>query len=200
MLRLAYSREPRWIEIGGGAALQVEPATIFHVYAAQGRASELLADLKDAGEAVTLVGGHIVNVPDLTEPGREQSTLEALFVISLGEELITGWRNVRSEEGTDLDFDRALICVLFEDELIAAKFLREARGPLHEVSAEGNVSGPLPNGTSERAGEKPTATDAPTREPPAPPRRRIGARIMSMLRAATKGGWFGRPSKQTPGA
>ncbi len=199
-LRLAYGREPRWIDIGGGAELLAEPATLYAVYAAQARAAAVLSDLKDAGDAVTVVGGHIVNVPDLSEPAREQSTLEALFVISLGELLISDWRNVRSADDTDLDFDPALISVLFEDELIAARFLREVRGPLHEVDLEGNVSGLSPSGTSERAGDEPTAMPAWTKAPPAPPRTPISARITNMLRARLKAAWSGVRFRRTPGA
>ncbi|MBN9304112.1 MAG: hypothetical protein BGO82_17205 [Devosia sp. 67-54] len=200
MLRLVYSREPRWIEIGGGAELCIEPATIYQVYAAQARAAALLSDLKDAGAAVSMVGGQVVNVPDLSEPEREQSTLEALFVISLGELLISDWRNVRSADGTDLDFDPALIVVLFEDETIAARFLREARGPLHEVDLEGNGFPASPSGISERGGDEATAMPAATKAPPAPRRARMSARIISSLRALLKGAWFGKRSGPTPGA
>jgi hypothetical protein len=139
-IRLKVDREPRWVEIGDGAALLVRPATTMLVYAARGKAAALMAQFKQAGEAITAVGGRIEDVPDISDDEREQSALQAMFIVALAEEAAEGWRGVLPEEGdTPLAFDASLLATLFADETRASKFVAEYLVSLHDVSAEGNV-------------------------------------------------------------
>lgn len=135
-IRLVSNREPRWIEIGSGAAVLCEAPTTFRVFAARGKADAIVTELKEAGTVVTQMGGEIVGVPDLSDAEHEASVREAAFIIALGELVITDWRNVLSADGTVLGFDATMIADLLSDQAIALEFRSGYLKPLYEVVDE----------------------------------------------------------------
>ena len=135
-LTLGKPREGGWLPLHHGAALHMEPATTAMVQLAQARADALLADLKEAGEAVTKAGGHIVDVPDLAEDDVCEGVRRALFIVSLAELGATDWRNVLDADGNPLAFDRTLLAMLFTDPLVSQSFVpRYLAGVFAEIEA-----------------------------------------------------------------
>lgn len=170
MLKLTRRTEPEWIEVGGGAAVLAMPPTTILVYAARARAEALLADLVSAGEAVTKAGGHITGALDTESDEGKAGITHMLFVVSLAEIAIVDWRGVGDVDGKVLKFDASLVSHLLADSTAADNFQRRYLTPINEVVDEGNVSRPLPNGNSGRAGAAPTAKAAKRRARPAPRR------------------------------
>jgi len=169
MLRLSrLPHGPAWVELVGGAAVLALPPSTPLVYAARAHAESLLADLVSSGEAVTRAGGYIAGVPDLASDEQRDGTKESLFVVSLAELAVTDWRGVADADGEPLEFRPAGLVHLLSDAVVADAFRRNYLKPIHEVVLEGNVSRPLPSGTSGRAGAKPTAKAAKRRVRPAP--------------------------------
>lgn len=162
-LRLTRRIAPEWIELVGGAAVLALPPTTPLVYAARAEADGLLAELIEAGEVVTKAGGHIAGVGNLDDPRVAAGLRETLFVLALAELAVTDWRGVLDSDGSPLTFHASVLGFLLSDANVADAFMRRYLSPINEVVLEGNVSGPLPNGTSARAGEETTATGAKRR-------------------------------------
>lgn len=168
MLKLSRRTEPEWIELVGGAAVHALPPSSVLVYMARARAEALLADLVSAGEAVTKAGGFISGGFDTQSEDGKAGLTHMLFVVSLAELAIVDWRGVGDVDGKPLKFDASLVVHLLADSTASDLFQRRYLTPIHEVVDEGNVSRPLPNGNSGRAGAAPTVKAAKRRAPRAP--------------------------------
>ncbi len=134
-IRLLYSKEPVWVDIGSGAALLCEVPTTMRVWAARAKADRLLAELKDAALVITDAGGTITGAPDLTDADHEDAVRQALFVAALSEIVAVDWRGVLSDdaEGTPLGFDRAMLSELLSAEHASTLFLANYLRPITEV-------------------------------------------------------------------
>lgn len=135
-ITLGQDREGGWLELYNGAALMMKPATTAMVQLAQARADSLLAEITEAGMAVTKAGGHIVNLPDLSDDDAREGMRRALMVVSLAEIGTTDWRNILGPDGTALAFDPARLVELFTDPLVSGSFLaRYLAGVFAEIEA-----------------------------------------------------------------
>lgn len=147
-LRLSKPRtEPEWIELGYGAAVQVLPPSTTIVFAARARASEMAAQLVEAGEVITKAGARIEGPVDLSSPAALAETSQSLFVVALAEMAVVDWRGILAEvdeaepeaPAVPLAFDAGHLVQLLSDPDIAETFLGKFYRPVHEVILEGNV-------------------------------------------------------------
>lgn len=139
-LRLSKPRlEPEWIELGYGAAVEVLPPSTTIVFAARARASEMGAQLAEAGEVVTKAGARIEGPVDFGSAEALVETSQSLFVVALAEMAVTNWRGIQADDGTGLEFDAGHLAQLLSDPELAETFLRKYYRPVHEVVLEGNV-------------------------------------------------------------
>lgn len=138
-IRLQRNREPVWVDIGEGASVFCVPPTTVLVYAAREQAAANIAQLKEVGEAASMLGGHLDDMPDISDEIGESATRTAWFVISLAELAVTDWKHILSAEGTPLTFDRSLLAELFSEVNRADLFYRNYLHPLNQVVAEGNA-------------------------------------------------------------
>ncbi|HEV7344151.1 MAG TPA: hypothetical protein VGN60_00770 [Devosia sp.] len=138
-ITLGKPREAGWLELYNGASLYVLPATTAMVQLAQSRADSLLADLKDAGVAVTKAGGQIVDVPDVADELAADGMRRALFVVSLAELGCSDWRNILDADGEPLKFDPGRLAELFTDPMVSQSFLPRYLGGVHAEIEAGNA-------------------------------------------------------------
>ncbi|MBI4921857.1 MAG: hypothetical protein HY834_08915 [Devosia nanyangense] len=138
-IRLNRPTEPVWVDLGRGAAVLAEAPSTPTVYAARAAAQALFVELVEAGEAVTRAGGRITGLPDLTDPMQAKGQQDALFVVCLAEIVVSDWKGILSAEGTEVEFDPALLVFLFEDHAAADRFMGNYLHPLNQVVAEGNA-------------------------------------------------------------
>lgn len=137
-IRLTRRRDPEWVALGRGAALFCAPATTMIVHAARARAQALFVELIEAGTVVTMAGGTIEGVPDLSDPSRARGAQDALFVVSLAELVTTDWRGILDDDDAPLTFDSAHLALLLSDHEVTDNFLTQYLHPLNQVVAEGN--------------------------------------------------------------
>ena len=135
-ITLGRDRKGGWLDLYNGAALHVLPATTAMVQLAQSRADGLLAEIKEAGIAVTKAGGRIVDLPNLDDEDAQEGVRRALFILSLAEIGTTDWRNIRGPDGEMLAFDPGRLAELFTDPLVSGNFLsRYLAGVFAEIEA-----------------------------------------------------------------
>lgn len=138
-ITLGEDLPPGWLDLYNDAALYMKRADTFMVQMAQARADALLAELQDAGVAVTKAGGTIVNIPDITDEDAQEGFRRTLFIVSLAELGTEDWKNVLDGKGNPIPFDASLLARLFADPLVSGNFLgRYLAGALREIEA-GNV-------------------------------------------------------------
>jgi|EndMetStandDraft_2_1072991.scaffolds.fasta_scaffold02228_8 hypothetical protein len=164
----AADSEPQWVELGGGAAVLCVAATSQIVHVAKAMADAVMIDLAAGGSAVTRVGGRIEGVPDLSSESEIEGAREVLTVVSIAELIVRDWRGVLDADRKPLRFRPSLLALLLSDQKVFEAFSRQCLRPVHEVVAEGNVSGLSPNGISARARAKPIVKAAKPRAPRAP--------------------------------
>lgn len=135
-ITLGEERAPGWLPLYNGAALYMKRADTFMVQMAHARADALLAELQEAGVAVTKAGGTIVNIPDLADEDAQEGFRRTLFIVSLAELGAEDWQNILDGEGNAIQFDSSRLAELFADPLVSGSFLnRYLAGALQEIEA-----------------------------------------------------------------
>jgi hypothetical protein len=143
MFRLA--QKERWVELPHGVRLLVAPITTIMVAAAQAAARR---------RALELLGKE--ELPEQENLRRGVALM--LTIQALGRECIRAWENVVDEDGAAVPITPEAIEVLLSHEEMAFALFDAVMTPLRAVEAEGNASGPAPDGTS--AAGQTTAEDA----------------------------------------
>lgn len=148
MLRLELARKARWIDLGHGVRLEVEPLTTA-VMASARRDSAVAASFAESREAQEAGGGG--------EPGARDEVGIAMAK-AVARRVVTAWEGVGDADGNPVDvtpdgldalLDLWPIFEAFQERYLAAGFLLES---------EKNGSALSPNGTS--AGATDTARPA----------------------------------------
>ncbi len=135
-ITLGKPSEGGWMPLYNDAALRVRPATTALVQMAHARADALIAELTEAGVAITKAGGQIVNLPDLGEEDTGEGMRRTLFIVSLAELGATDWRNILDASGEPLPFDAGRLAELFTDPLVSGRFVeRYLAGVYSEIEA-----------------------------------------------------------------
>lgn len=152
MIRLQLNAEPRWLDLGRGVRVRVRPLTAAVYHAAKSRARAEAAALYEHGAAIEDAGGTILDLPDLADEHMRSGLVEMLIARNLARYGIEAW------EGVGLDDDTGVLhgapvnpdtLRAFADQPgISERFLLTYLEPLISLAAEGNASGPAPNGTS----------------------------------------------------
>jgi hypothetical protein len=146
MIRLNLSRKPRWLDLGHGVRVFVEPLTSAVMMAAR---SELRDVLPDPG----------------SHAAKEKAAVA--LVRALGRIGIRDWEGVGDADGNPMPPTPERIDALLDLPPLYDAFERDHVGPALLLDEEKNASAPSPNGTS--AGASDTAGPAPSvLAPPAP--------------------------------
>lgn len=138
MLRLDLSNEPRWLDMPGDVRIQCLPYSTEVMIDAQG------------DPAVTSL-----------DPELSNRRIGAVVAKQIARRVIIGWEGVGDAEGNPIDPSPEAIDQLMNIWPIFEAFQALYVSGLFAVSAEGNVSTPLPNGSS--AGARSTARPARSR-------------------------------------
>lgn len=133
------STTPVAIPLYDGGVVMSLPVSSPVVYAARARADALIVVLSESGEAVTRAGGHVLGVPDLSDPIERQGVWDAMFALSLAEMQITGWDGIVDEDGKDLPFKAGNIVHLMRDARAADLYVSQAMAPYRKRETEKNV-------------------------------------------------------------
>ena len=160
MIRLTLPTEPYWIDPRPGLRLKVKPLTTAVYGAARSRGAAKAAELRAHRDAVVAAGGQVEGLPDLDDPHMRQGLLDQLLAESLARYAIVAWEGV-GEEGAPAEVTPANLEALARLAGVAYDFVNAYLMPLAEAAAEGNASGPAPNGTS--AAGPTTAEAAPSK-------------------------------------
>jgi hypothetical protein len=144
MIRLNLSREPRWLDLGHGVRVLVDPLTSAVMMAAR---SELREAQPDAGAGAT----HGAAVA---------------LVKTIGRMGIRDWEGVGDRDGKPVPPTPERIDALLDLPPLYDAFERDHVGPALLLADEKNASAPSPSGTS--AGASDIAPPAPSAAPSAP--------------------------------
>ncbi|MTW18353.1 hypothetical protein GJ689_19305 [Rhodoplanes serenus] len=137
MIRLNLSREPRWLDLGHGVRVQVDPLTSAVLMAAR---SDLRESLPEDGS----IAGHAAAV----------ALVKAIARIG-----IRDWEGVGDTDGIPVPPTPERIDALLDLPPLYDAFERDHVGPALLLADEKNAFAPSPNGTS--AGATDTAAPAP---------------------------------------
>ena len=196
MIHLTLPTEPYWIDPRPGLRLKVRPLTTAVYGAARSRATAKAAELRAHRDAVTQAGGTVVDLPDLDDPHMRQGLLDQLLAEALAVYGIVAWEGVDGDDGP-APVTRENLELLARVAGVADDFVNAYLMPLAEAAAEGNASGPAPNGTS--AAGPTTAKAAPSKTSPAPGAKKSPATAKPKPAPTTRTG-RARSKAKRPGA
>lgn len=164
MLKLDLDRTPRWVDLPQGLRLLMRPAGTAEVHAYRTRAARLFGEMETAYKTAR-ESGLPWDGTDLDDPSSRLGLIYALTVAAAARELVTDWEGVADVAGAPLPFSSGLLPRLMNFTPIADAFFARVVAPAEAVAAEGNVSGPSPNGSTATARD--TAPAALVRPSPA---------------------------------
>jgi hypothetical protein len=168
MLQLRKPKRQR-VPLGGGAWIEVRPATQFDVDKVQAEVSRVLAGLAAGGEAAELLAGVLgeeFDVEALKDRARLEAAAMRLSEIYLVMECQSGWAGIVTEDGALLDApDPASVALLLSDPVSRKPIMDVINSRIHAERAEGNGLPASPDGG---AGAPATAPSAASAASPAP--------------------------------
>jgi hypothetical protein len=168
MLRLGKPKR-RQVDLGGGAWIDVRPATQFDLDQVHADVSRSLAGIVAGGEAAEFLAGVLgeeFNVDGLKDRDRLVAASMRLSEIYLVMACQSGWDGIGTEDGKPLGApEPASVALLLSDPTIRARVMAVVNSRIHVEQAEGNVLPASPNGG---AGAPDTAPPAGPATNPAP--------------------------------
>ena len=166
MLRLASGQpQPARVELGGGAWVEVRPATSIESESALAEVTRAVAAVR-LGEEVLALAGY--DAPALVEDeGLRAGLADFLHGVELAVRCVTAWGGIGDDDGRPIpEPTREAVTALMRDPGHARKVRNACLAGIHRVVAEGNASAASPTGAGEAA--RPIAADAATPARPAP--------------------------------
>lgn len=166
-MRLGLSREPYWLDFPGlELRLFVRPQTQAVIEVARAKAMAAIRELKDHIAAVQESGGAVAGLPDLSDDASARGLAEFEYLVALAQASVIAWEHVLDRDGGPASVSDGAVRQLMEVPAVGGLFRLLYERPLVAARAEGNASGPVPNGTS-AAGPNIADGAAPS-APPAP--------------------------------
>lgn len=147
MIRLNLPKEPYWLDIVAGARVEVNPLTSAVYAAAKAKAFRAADELRDQRAAVVEAGGTVTDFPDLDDPDVVQGLVDMILTQALAVSGIRRWEGI-GDDGAPAPVTEENVKAFAALPRIGELFLLRYLAPMIEVGAEGNASGPGPNGTS----------------------------------------------------
>ncbi len=167
MMRIDLPKEPYVLALPGfDFALKVRPLSTALMSAARAKANREVADLLAHAEAVKKAGGDVSGLPDFADDDQRAGVAYAALVKALASSAIIAWEGIADPDGNPAPVNPQTTGDLVGIYPIGERFLAAYLAPREMLDAEGNASGPAPNGTME-AGPN-TADSAENPEPPVP--------------------------------
>lgn len=151
MIRLTPPSEPVWIDLLPGVRVRVRPWTTAVNETAMAAARRMVRDLADGKETVEDRGGEITGLPDLDTPHGIDGLAESLYIEQLATAAIIEWDGVGDEDGSPVEVSPKWVRALMSLPDAAAAFRARYCAPLRHWAAEGNVSGVLSPGITDKA-------------------------------------------------
>lgn len=168
MLQLRKPKRQR-VPLGGGAWIELRPATQFDVEKVQAEVSRALAGIvagSEAAERLAGVLGEDFDVEALKDRARLVAAATRLSEIYLVMECHSGWAGIVTEDGALLEVpDPASLALLLSDPASRKPIMDVVNARIHVEQAEGNGLPASPDGG---AGAPATAPSAAPAASPAP--------------------------------
>jgi hypothetical protein len=159
----------RQVDLGGGAWIDVRPATQFDLDQVHADMSRSLAGIVAGSEAAEFLAGVLgedFNVDGLKDRDRLVAASIRLSEIYLVMACQSGWSGIVTEEGQLLEVpEPASVALLLSDPAIRTRVMAVVNARIHVEQAEGNGLPASPNG---EAGAPDTAPPAEPATSPAP--------------------------------
>ena len=165
MIRLSVPKEPFWIELLEGVRLKSRPVTRIEQSAARAWAQRQKAGVNGSEDTIASLGGEVSGLPDMDDPDVMQASEDLLYAQGLARRIIIEWEGVLDKEGKQAEVTPEAIDEFMLLPYVGELFMTKVQQQIFEMFAEGNGSGPEPNGTSATAQD--TADGAETPTPPA---------------------------------
>ena len=165
MIRLSVPKEPFWIELLEGVRVKNRPVTRISQSAARAWAQRQKAGVNGSEDTIASLGGEVSGLPDMEDPDVAQASEDLLYAQGLARRIIIEWEGVLDKDGTPADVTPEAIDEFMLLPYVGELFMTKVQQQVFEMFAEGNGSGPEPDGTSATAPD--TAGDAETPTPPA---------------------------------
>ena len=163
MIRLSVPKEPFWIELLEGVRIKNRPVTRIEQSAARAWAQRQKAGVNGSEDTIASLGGEVSGLPDMEDPDVAQASEDLLYAQGLARRIIIEWEGVVSKDGTPADVTPEAIDEFMLLPYVGELFMTKVQQQVFEMFAEGNGSGPEPDGTSATAPD--TAGDAETQIP-----------------------------------
>ena len=200
MIRVTIPKEPYWIEMLAELRVRVRPVTRVEQAAARAYARRKVAELAESKQTLTAAGGDVEGMPDINDPDIEEAMVDLFYAQGLGRKIILEWEGPADPQGKPLEVSPEAIDEFMRLPYIGDLFVAKVQEHLEKLFAEGNASGPAPDGSS--ATGLNTAADAGRSTPPAATgeKGKTGstARSSSTSRKQTSAGKHGDSSKAAP--
>ena len=164
MIRLAVPKEPFWIELLEGVRIKNRPVTRIEQSAARAWAQRQKAGVNGSEDTIASLGGEVSGLPDMEDPDVAQASEDLLYAQGLARRIIIEWEGVLDKDGTPADVTPEAIDEFMLLPYVGELFMTKVQQQVFEMFAEGNGSGPEPDGTSATAPD--TAGDVETPTPP----------------------------------
>ena len=165
MIRVTIPKQPYWVEMLAELRVRVRPVTRVEQAAARAYARRKVAELAESKETLTAAGGDGDGVPDISDPDIEEAMVDLFYAQGLGRKIILAWEGPADPEGQPLEVSPEAIDEFMRLPYIGDLFVAKVQEHLEKLFAEGNASGPAPDGSS--ATGPSTARDAEESTPPA---------------------------------
>ena len=165
MIRLAVPKEPFWIELLEGVRLKSRPVTRIEQSAARAWAQRQKAGVNGSEDTIASLGGEVSGLPDMEDPDVQQASEDLLYAQGLARRIIIEWEGVLDKDGKPGEVTPEAIDEFMLLPYVGELFMTKVQQHVFEMFAEGNGSGPEPDGTSVTALD--TAGDVKRPTPPA---------------------------------
>lgn len=166
MLRLNPQKGPRWVDLGFGVRVEVDPVTTAVMSGAR-RAPEF----KALAKALAADHPEIMSDPEAMAEVVTDSDIGDDLALAMAKavaaRIIRGWEGVADEAGAAAPVNAENIAALLDVPQIFQRFQEAVLEPAQMLESEKNASPPLLNGTSAGA----VTTAVPVRRPAKPARK-----------------------------
>jgi hypothetical protein len=154
MIRLGLKKEDRWIELGRGVSILVNPLTTAIYRSAVTTAYRKANAVAVERSLIEEAGGTISGIENPVTRDNISGLQSQFMLQSLAVHVIKDWKGIGDINGNPIPVSEAAICELIRDfPILCSRFETDYIRELSELDDEGNGSG------AERSGISPAAPD-----------------------------------------
>lgn len=142
MLRLNLKKEPYWLDLPAAVRVKVRPLTTAIMSAAQSQVIKQIVAMREERKVD-------ISLPDVDDEQTRLGLSESLLIKAMARGAILEWEGVmQPDSDTTAPICEQTVNDLMDIWFVAQEFWKQYTSSLSLLEAEGNSSGPAPNGIS----------------------------------------------------